>query len=153
MLFHASIPADDPEHVASVIADLWRGDFTPFPPYPGSFIAFADDERGSEIEVMPRRQEQIPEPSEVGLRETESPSPYSSTHLAVATPLGEDEIYAIAAREGWIARRCSRGGVFDVVEFWLENKFMLELLTAAEQQRYLAFMKPKNFRALFDIAS
>lgn len=32
MLFHLSIDADDPRHVAEVIAELWGGVATPFPP-------------------------------------------------------------------------------------------------------------------------
>jgi hypothetical protein len=47
MIIHASIPADDPERAARVIAELWRGSHAPFPIVPGVFIARADDERGA----------------------------------------------------------------------------------------------------------
>ncbi len=60
-------------------------------------------------------------------------------HLNVATPLSADEALAIAEREGWTARVCDRGGKFNVIEFWLENKFMLELMTTDEFKRYAAF--------------
>jgi hypothetical protein len=30
MIIHASIPADDPERVARIIAELWRGTYAPF---------------------------------------------------------------------------------------------------------------------------
>ncbi len=39
MIIHASIPADDPERVARVIAELWRGESFPF--LAGTFIAMA----------------------------------------------------------------------------------------------------------------
>jgi hypothetical protein len=65
-----------------------------------------------------------------------SPSPHTGVHLNIATPLSVDEALAIAEREGWTARVCDRGGVVNVIEFWLENKFMLELMTEAESKRY-----------------
>jgi hypothetical protein len=47
MLSHASIPADNPEHVARVIAALWRGEMMPFLPHPGAYMAWSGDERGA----------------------------------------------------------------------------------------------------------
>ena len=60
-------------------------------------------------------------------------------------------MFALARREGWIARRCSRGGAFDVIELWLENRFLLELPTAEMQRAHLDFMTPARFRTLFDL--
>ncbi len=77
-----------------------------------------------------------------------SPSPHSEAHLNIATPLSVDEALAIAKREGWTARVCDRGGVFKVIEFWLENTFMLELMTEAESKRYRGVMTPANVRAM-----
>ncbi len=68
-------------------------------------------------------------------------------HLNIATP-SVDEALAIAKREGWTARVCDRGVVYKVIEFWLENKFMLELMTEAELKRYQGFMTPANVRAM-----
>jgi len=90
---------------------------------------------------------------EVATRWADAPSPCSATHLALATPLDEAALLALAAREGWIARRCSRGGVFDVVELWLENRFMVELLTPEMQAQYRAFMNPRRFRELFGMTA
>jgi hypothetical protein len=53
MILHASMSANDPRHVAHVIAELWRGEALPFAPVPGSWIAMAGDSRGSGIEVYP----------------------------------------------------------------------------------------------------
>ena len=44
---------------------------------------------------------------------------------------------AIAAREGWRALVLPRGG-FDVIEFWIDNTVMVELLTPAMAADYLA---------------
>ena len=54
MLFHMSIAAKDPQHVASVIAELWRGEARRFPPIAdNSWMALAGDERGTLLEVYP----------------------------------------------------------------------------------------------------
>ncbi len=146
MIFHASIPADDPERVARVMAELWRAEYFPFV-YPQSYIVIAGDGRGTEIEVQKRGNEQVPADVDVGLRHNTSASPYSEVHLNVLTPLNEREVLAVAAREGWIARVCDRR-FFNLIEFWIENKFMLELMTATEAERYKAFMTASNWRKI-----
>jgi hypothetical protein len=148
MIFHASIPADDPEQVARVIAELWKT--TPYPfVFPGSFVVIADDDRGSEIEISPRGDEQVPAAEEVGLRVNSSPSPYGEVHLNVGTRLSEGEVLAIAAREGWIARVCDRK-FFKLIELWLENRFLLEVVTEEETRRYRQFMTTANWRAVME---
>jgi len=153
MLFHASIPADNPEHVARIIAELWRGEMMPFPPHPGAYMAWSGDERGTELEIFPRGQEEFPSPGEVTVRRNPSPSQNSECHIAMGTRLSFEEVLAIAKREDWMAQRCDRGGLFNIVEFWVENKFLLELMPDAEQKRYVENVTPKAFRTLFGIAT
>jgi hypothetical protein len=136
MIIHASIPADEPERVARAIAELWQGTYAPFPIVPGVFIARAGDERGTQVEVGPRGREAMPGEKQVGMRVNPSPSPYSEVHLNILSPLPEAEILAIADREGWKALSCDRGGVFRLIEFWVENKFLLEVMNEREWARY-----------------
>ncbi|MGB6944513.1 MAG: hypothetical protein WBE37_19095 [Bryobacteraceae bacterium] len=147
MIFHASIPADDPERVARVIAELWRREYFPFV-LPRTFIVFADDEVGTEVEIAPRGHEIVPAEKQLGLQANPSPSPFNEVHLNIATPLTFDEVQVIARREGWTARICDRGGAFNVIEFWVENKFLLELMTAHELQRYKSVSKTAVWRAM-----
>jgi hypothetical protein len=149
MLFHASIPADEPERVARIIAELWRGRVLPFPPFPGAFMAWSGDDRRTVIDVYPRGREHVPAPQEFGVRTNPAPSAHSESHLALGVVLAADEVLAIARREGWLAQVSNRGGLFNVIEFWLENKFLLELLPAPEQQRYIDNMTIENLRTLF----
>ena len=153
MMFHASMPAKNPERVAKVIAELWRGVAFPFPPFPDSFIALAGDERGTEIEVCPHTQENVIGDSEVGTRTNQAANGSSACHFAIATPLSEAEVLALAAREGWRARVCDRGGCFHVIEFWVENGFLLEVLTREMQAEYLAFMKPQTYAKTFGFSN
>jgi len=49
MINHISISAHNPERVANVLAELWNGYTFPFPACPNSFIALADDGRGTMV--------------------------------------------------------------------------------------------------------
>jgi hypothetical protein len=153
MLYHASIPADDPERVARVIAELWRGRVLPFPPFPGAFMAWSGDERRTVVDVYPRGREHVPAPVEFGVRTNLAPSEHSESHLALGVTLSADEVLAIATRESWLAQPSDRGGLFTVIELWVENKFLLELLTPQEQRRYTKNMTIENLRALFEAHS
>ena len=136
MIIHASIPADDPERVARVIAELWNGTFAPFPPVPGVFIARADDDRGTQVEVGPRGREAAPAANQLEFRTNPTPSPYSEVHLNIASRLSDEAVLAIGRREGWTARECDRGGMFKLIEFWVENKFLIEVMNDHEWERY-----------------
>jgi hypothetical protein len=148
VLFHTSIPADDPKRVAAVIAELWHGRFLPFPPYPGAYVAVAGDARGTVIDVVPRGLEHHPAEGQFAIQINSTPSTYSHTHVAIGTLLSIEEIFRIAAREGWMAQRSDRGGLFEVVELWVENRFLLELLTELQQRRYVANLTAENLERL-----
>ena len=155
MIFHASVPADDPERVAGVIAELWCGRHVPFPPFPGSWIAFAFDAQGSAIETTPRNLHQIPGNLEVETREVAESPRYGATHLAIASPLTEAQVLEIGRREGWLVRTCRRGEPgamgFDLIELWLENAFLVEVLTPGMQVQYLDFMTGTPARRMFGL--
>jgi hypothetical protein len=102
------------------------------------------------LDVYPRGREHVPAIGEYAVRTNPAPSSYSEVHLALRTVLAEESVLAIASREGWFAQRSDRGGLFAVVEFWVENKFLLELLPAAEQRRYIEGVTAANLRALFN---
>jgi hypothetical protein len=66
----------------------------------------------------------------------------------MATKLGEDEVLAIAKREGWPAKYRKRGGLFGVIEIWLEGDRMVEVLTSEMQAEYLAALSQRNVEAM-----
>lgn len=138
MIFHASIPADNPQRVAEVIAEIWGGEAFRFPPWPGAYVAIAGDDRGSTCEVYPRSQTMAmgegEEPAHPKM--DESPSHFTVHHIATMTDKSEEEVLAIARREGWRALRCSRGAFFDVIELWVENRMLVEVLTKEMQADY-----------------
>jgi hypothetical protein len=152
MLFHFSIAAHDPRHVARVIAELWGGEAFPFPPVAqGSWIALAGDDRGTAVEVYP---------VDVVLRESEGDADahgeatgvvaFTATHAAIATAFDQDAVLVIAAREGWPAKYRKRGGIFGVIEMWIEGRQMVEVLTPEMQREYLGSMSVENWRRMLD---
>lgn len=139
MIFHVSIDADDPRHVATVLAELWGGKAVPFPPVlKGSWVALAGDDRNTTVEIYPRGTE---------LFETEGdadahgligdPDRRSATHFAMATDLPAERVFEIARREGWPVKYRKRGGVFGVIEVWVEGCRLVELLTPEMQAEYM----------------
>lgn len=139
MIFHASIPADNPQLAAEVIAEIWGGEAFRFPPWPGAYVAIAGDDRGSTMEVYPREQTMAPGETDAEpayARPDEAPSKYVAFHVATMTQKSEEEVLEIARRVGWRALRCSRGHFFDVLELWVENRLLLEVLTPEMQGDY-----------------
>ncbi len=128
---------------ARALAELLGGDVTEFGPLPGSWIAWARDDAGTAIDCMPVGTELRPGEAgeEARFEVAEHPSPYGATHAAISVDRSEEEIKAVAEREGWRAVRCNRGP-FDVVEVWVDNAVMLELLTPEMAADYLAAVRP-----------
>lgn len=151
MLFHVSIDAVDPQHVAAVLAEILGGEALPFPPvHPGSWVALAGDDRGTMIEVYPAGVTLVPgdgDADAVG-RLDPAASRGTSTHAAIATSMSLDEIFAIAAREGWLTKYCKRADRFGVIELWVENSIMIEVLTPEMQAEYLDTISIENWRAM-----
>ncbi len=146
MIHHLSIAAKDPKHVADVLAEFMGGKAVPFPPNPGSYFALQLDEHGSGVEVYPAGTELHPG-GEVGAGFAKTqPRGYGATHFALSVDTAADKIEAIAGREGWQCFRCNRGP-FHVIEVWLENQAMVELLPPEYAAEYLAFTRPDKVAA------
>jgi hypothetical protein len=139
MLIHMSMAAERPEQAARLIAELWGGRAYPFPPVAqGIWIAMAGDDRGSAIGVYPLGTELHPGEDEAMAR-SGAPAGHGPVQIAIATALSIEEVEAIAQRCGAPARVANRGP-FQVIEFWLEGRFLIEVLTPEMQAEYLASM-------------
>ncbi|MBH8561883.1 hypothetical protein I8748_06795 [Nostoc sp. CENA67] len=138
MLHHISISVKNPQHVANVMAEIMHGSVLPFSPNPGGYMMLARDKFGTGIEFYPLGSEIIPDAwqGQAGFKINEHPANYTGVHAAISVPVSVEKIEQIGAREGWRVLPCSRGA-FDVVEFWIENRVMLELLTPEMVDKYL----------------
>lgn len=139
MIHHVSIPARNPAHVAKVLAELLGGSVSRFGPYENSYIAWAGDRHGTAIEVFPTGTELFPDsgPGQARFKHNAEHNGLTTTHVAVSVELVTDAVIALAQREGWRAVELSRGS-FRVIEFWVENHVMLEVLPPEMAQEYLA---------------
>jgi len=146
VLFHASFPAREPARAAEAVARLWGGRSFPFPVFPGSYVALEGDTHASAVEFYPAGQVLVPGEKEVEATVARDAAP-SETHLAISTSLSEAAVQELAREYGWTARTCNRGGAFDVIEFWIDNTFLLEVLTPEMQKDYAAFMRPERYAA------
>jgi len=147
MLFHASFPARDPKRAAEAVARLWGGQSFPFPVFEGSYIALEGDKFGSAIEFCPAGQVLVPGRDEAEA-EVQRPAEPSETHLAISTKLDEAAVHALAEENGWMVRTCWRGEtLFRVIEVWVDNTFLIEVLTPEMQQEYMGFTTPENYAA------
>lgn len=161
MINHISISAHNPERVARVLAELMNGYVFPFIACPDAYIAMADDGKGTMVEVTPFDIELLPgeglpvkdesfnaqtptEEFEAKFTKREKVSDYTATHINLNSSLDADEVKAIAKREGWRALTCNRGGgLFQVIELWAENRFMIEVFTPEMTARYVELMQPQ----------
>ena len=139
MIHHVSIEVDGPKQAATVLASLMGGSVREGFPVKGACTAFADDKFGTLVECWPRRPANAI--AEAGtaildIRDGVAPQDRLSFHVAISVDLDDDAILAIAREAGWDAS-VRHGGPFSVVEVWVENRVMFEVLSPAQAQNYL----------------
>ncbi|MBW4429681.1 MAG: hypothetical protein KME50_36320 [Nostoc desertorum CM1-VF14] len=141
MIHHISIAVRNPSHVAQVLAEILKAQAVPFPPNPGSHMVIPFDEYGTAIELYPLGSQIEPgeNDEECVFIRTAITSIYTDIHAAISVPISQKEIEQIGVREGWRVVRCNRDSFFDVIEFWVENRLMIELLTPEMASQYLKF--------------
>jgi hypothetical protein len=146
MIHHLSIAAQDPKQAAGVLAELMGGTAVPFPPNPGSFFALQLDEHGSGVEVYPAGTELEPGGDVGGSFVKKQARGYGSTHFALSVATDADTVKRVAKGAGWHCYDCNRGP-FHVIEVWVENQTMVEILPPEYAREYLAFTRPDKVLA------
>ena len=159
MIHHVSIAAQNPQHVAEVLAELMDGRAYKFlGPIPDSWMAVSGDAVGTMIEVYPADVTLQPGRSDdeqvVALRH--QPAPQSVPFhflLSVRADLGTIE--RIGKREGWRTKLYGRGipgetPLFHVVEFWIENSLMLEVAPKDMMDAYMDLIQIPVLDGFFD---
>jgi hypothetical protein len=148
MIHHVSIPAREPQQVAEVLAELMNGRCFPFGPLEGAFMAASGDANGTMFEVYPERTTlDIPDrDDQVVFAENPAAPRTWPFHVLLSVPREAEEVERIGAREGWRAKTFGRGmqghkPFFHVIEFWLENRLLIEVATPAMAQEYRNFLK------------
>jgi len=148
-IFHTSIAVRDPRRVADALTDLVEGaryDFL----HPGCYFVTLG-EPGALIELYRKELELQPGDEGEECRFIENPSPptYVGSHTAIRVSASPERVLDIAAKYGWKAEVHKRR-VFHVIEFWLENEYMLEVFPPKFASEYLAacnVLPPGGFSA------
>jgi len=144
MIHHLSIPARDPQRVAEVLGELTGWKARPFlGPVPGAIMLLAEDGQGTGIEIYPDGVVFEPgtEDSQGLVRHEASPAHFPF-HFLLSLDVDPEQVRRVGERAGWRTLRCWRGPpgrpVFELIEFWIENRLMIEIATPAMLPDYLA---------------
>jgi hypothetical protein len=146
MIHHISLSAKNPQHVASVLAEIAGGQVVPAPPnFPeGSRFVFTGDEHGTLIETLPYKTEMRPDEVEAGFHtDKEHNSPYVAMHAYISVPASREQILQIGKRENWLTRVCDRGP-FELIECWIENRQLIEFATPEMKTQYVNLLTNPN---------
>ena len=144
MIHHVSIPARDPEHVARVLGELLGGYVGPFiGPFRDAWVVYEEDKFGSGIEVYSERTVVVPgEGDTMGVAAMAEPPAAVAFQALISVKVDRATIERVGAREGWRTRHYWRGPgdvrLFELYEFWVENRIMLELATEDMVAAYVA---------------
>jgi hypothetical protein len=152
MIAHVSMPADDCALVANVLADMMNGGALRFPPGgPSAWNAWSR-ENDFQIVVTPRGHVMVEGPDELAWTSGGGRGERASeTHFAIAVDRPAAEIVALARAAGWHARVCNRGGFFDLVEVWVENAYLVEVLDPGQLSDYQRAMTVENWKRSFGL--
>lgn len=151
MINHISIAARDPVFTAKTLAQFWEVEVCPFPMYDDSFIVFLGKNTSSCIEIYPAGVLQLEPTSSLPVLDKENSKLGGAFHAAITTPLNTGEIVDICEKAGWRCREESRGGIFSVVEVWIENHTLFELLTPEMANAYNGFINSDNWKSIFGV--
>lgn len=146
MIAHFSIPSRTPLATAEVFARIIDGVVMPFPPAEGGWLVVARDGSGTGVEVVPDTAAIFPgaDPA-AGARYGRGYGPvdpsFGAVHIAMTTALSRDEVIALGQAQGWRTLHADRGA-FDLVEVWVDDRIMVEVLPPDSTARYLAISDP-----------
>ena len=156
MIHHVSISAHDPNHVADVLAELMKGRAYPFPGgVADSFMSVSGDEHGSMIEVYPENVALVPGKDDKQVQAAhDATAGYAPFHLLLSVPVDRATVERIGEREGWRTRFFGRGApgqkpAFHVIEFWVENRLMVEVATPDMLAEYTRMIRYEALDAHF----
>jgi hypothetical protein len=148
MIHHVSIEANDPMKVATVIAKLMGGKARQDFPFKNSCGAFAEDEHGTMFECYQRGKVLTAPEAKSGkfeMGQSDVLQEFQAFHTAISVEIDDDAIMAIAKEAGW-QTGVRANGPFSVVEVWIENRLLLEVLSPPQTEKYLRVMAPDSAR-------
>jgi hypothetical protein len=118
-------------------------------------MAVSGDRHGTMIEVYPEATVMAPGEgeAEVAFRDQPAGQAHVGFHALLSVPLDRAAVERIGAEAGWRTKFFGRAApgqppVFHVIEVWVENRIMLEVVTADMAAVYEDFMQPARMDAM-----
>jgi hypothetical protein len=145
MIHHISIDAHNPLLVANVLAEILAGKVYKFL-IPGSYLVIPFDHHGTHIVLFKEGNVWCPgNDNEYAKVLPTEPANLVSIHAAISVPATCQQIEQIGQREGWRVLTHKQGDKvpFGAIEFWVENRILLEFFPAEFTSQYLQTMQPK----------
>lgn len=68
---------------------------------------------------------------------------FVASHAAISVPTSHQQIEQIGQREGWRTLTRQEDTPFSAIEFWVENRILLEFLPPEFVSQYLHTMQPE----------
>ncbi|GAB2458870.1 hypothetical protein [Jatrophihabitans fulvus] len=133
MLVHWSFNANDPAHVAPILAEILGGEVVrpPVPPYgPESVWVCLFDEIGTLVELAPSNVAWVPDDVATAVEKVmdEDVSTYTYNHTLWKSAVSVERIREICEAEGWHTRFFD--GPFKFQGVWIENRQYVEFAPA-----------------------
>src|ERR1044071_9869885 len=140
MIHQQVLAARYPKPAAEELAAITAAKAAFFRRNAGSFFALQLDGHGSGVEVYPAGTELQPAGEEGGsfVRKPQEGRGFGATHFALSVATDAGKVKQIAERAGWHCVTCNRGP-FHVIEVWVENDTMVEVLPPDFAAEYLAW--------------
>ena len=164
MINHISIAVNEPERVANVLAEIWDGMVFPFPPAPDSFFVIANDGKGTAVEIIPAGTVLVPgegmppednismatEEFEAKFVTSDFVPRYVATHLNISTKKSIADLRrSPAARVGVFWSQIAAAGCFSLLNCGSKTRFMLEVMTPEQTERYVEITNPEFIAKAF----
>jgi hypothetical protein len=146
MIHHISIDAREPLRVASTLAEVLYGKVYKFFT-PGSYLVMPFDNYGTHIVVFEEGDVWVPGNDTESAQVLQAKSTnLVANHAAISVPTTQQQIEQIGQREGWrvLTRMQGEGVPFSAIEFWVENRILLELFPVEFVPQYLQTMQPNT---------
>jgi hypothetical protein len=149
MIHHLSIDAQNPLHVASVLAEILQGEVYKFL-VPGSYILLPFDNHGTHIVVFKQGDVWAPGADAESAQVLQAvPTNLVASHVAILIATTQQQVEYIGQREGWrVVTRVKGDAPFSAIEFWVENRLLFELFPPEFAAEYLQFMHPQKIEQL-----
>jgi hypothetical protein len=148
MLHHISFNARDPERTATVISQMLNASLlrAPTPPFPaGSWFVCLGDDHGTLLEVVPWGE--VRDPDSRGMTLDSDMRPLTGSHVLLSAAVQPDRVLALAHEAGWRAEPGS-AGLFEFIKIWIENAYLIELMTPSQAAMYKATFSSAGLNTL-----